>query len=148
MSSIKCDAFKELLKQKGLKITAQRESVLEVLKNHEGNHLTVEEIYEKVKTLSPEIGLATVYRTIQLLSELKLVDKLELNDGFIRYEIGKFDGGKHNHHHLICEICGRVIEAEDDLLDLIEETCRNKYDFKVTNHVVKFYGICNKCNEK
>lgn len=108
--------------------------------------MTAEEIYIKVKEISPEIGLATVYRTIQLLHDLKLIDKLDLNDGFVRYEIGKLDDHKHHHHHLICEVCGKVIEAEDDLLDLIEETCSNKYQFKVTNHVVKFYGICSECN--
>lgn len=147
MSTIKCETFKELLKEKGFKITSQRESVLEVLKNNASQHMTAEEIYVKVKEISPEIGLATVYRTIQLLLDLKLVDKLDLNDGFIRYEISKLDDESHHHHHLICEICGKVIEAEDDLLDQIEETCSLKYNFKVTNHVVKFYGICSECSE-
>lgn len=146
MSTIQCEAFKQMLKEKGFKITSQRESVLEVLKNNAGQHMTAEEIYIKVKEISPEIGLATVYRTIQLLHDLKLIDKLDLNDGFIRYEIGKVDAKEHHHHHLICEVCGKVIEAEDDLLDLIEETCYDKYQFKVTNHVVKFYGICSECN--
>jgi Fur family ferric uptake transcriptional regulator len=147
MSTIKGEAFKQMLKEKGFKITSQRESVLEVLKNNASRHMTAEEIYNEVKEISPEIGLATVYRTIQLLLDLKLIDKLDLNDGFIRYEIGKVDADKHHHHHLICEVCGKVIEAEDDLLDLIEETCSHKYNFKVTNHVVKFYGICSECSE-
>ncbi|PKM96184.1 MAG: transcriptional repressor [Firmicutes bacterium HGW-Firmicutes-1] len=146
MSTIKSESFKQMLKDKGFKITSQRESVLEVLKNNASQHMTAEEIYLKVKEQSPEIGLATVYRTIQLLHDLKLIDKLDLNDGFIRYEIGKWDAHKHHHHHLICEVCGKVIEAEDDLLDLIEETCSDKYQFKVTNHVVKFYGICSECS--
>ncbi len=147
MLTIKDDGFKKLLKDKGFKMTTQRESVLGVLKDHAGFHMTAEEIYLKVKDQSPEIGLATVYRTIQLLHDLKLIDKLDLNDGFIRYEIGKWDDDKqHHHHHLICENCGKVIEAEDDLLDLIEETCSEKYNFKVTNHVVKFYGICSACS--
>ncbi|MBC7960778.1 MAG: transcriptional repressor [Vallitaleaceae bacterium] len=147
MLTNKDESFKKLLKDKGFKMTLQRESVLEVLKEHSGYHMTAEEIYLKVKEQSPEIGLATVYRTIQLLHDLKLIDKLDLNDGFIRYEIGKWGSElQHHHHHLICESCGKVIEAEDDLLDLIEETCSNKYNFIVTNHVVKFYGICSDCS--
>lgn len=141
------NSFETILKEKGLRVTKQRVSVLEVLEENMSQHLTAEEIYVKVKEKSPEIGLATVYRTIQLLYELKLINKLELNDGFIRYEIGVLDEGKHHHHHLICEVCGSVTEAEDDLLDLIEDTCSSKYNFKVNDHIVKFYGVCNKCNQ-
>lgn len=147
MSVIKDETFREILKKNGFKMTSQRESVLDALKGHEGSHLTAEEIYLKVKENSPEIGLATIYRTIQLLHDLKLIDRLDLNDGFIRYEIGKWDDDKpHHHHHLICEVCGKVIEAEDDLLEQIEETCSKKYNFTVRNHVVKFYGICSECS--
>lgn len=149
MSAINEATFKRLLKEKGLKMTSQRENVLDVLQANKSRHLTAEEIYLKVKEISPDIGLATVYRTIQLLSDLKLIDTLNLNDGFIRYEIGKWDESgetRHHHHHLICEKCGKVIEAEDDLLDLIEETCQQKYKFKVKDHVVKFYGICSDCD--
>ncbi len=147
MSILNENTFKQMLREKGLKMTTQRESVLDVLQANAGLHMTAEEIYNKVKINSPEIGLATVYRTIQLLTDLKLIDTLNLNDGFVRYEIGKMDTSdqRHHHHHLICEMCGKVIEAEDDLLEQIEETCSQKYHFKVTNHVVKFYGICEAC---
>lgn len=64
----------------------------------------------------PEMGLATVYRTLQLLYEIQLIDRIHFNDGCIRYEIGHiFDGdSKHSHHHLICRTCGRVMPFEDD----------------------------------
>ncbi|GMQ64021.1 Fur family transcriptional regulator [Vallitalea maricola] len=145
--SVSSEDFKRMLKEKGFKLTTQRRTVLDVLQNNEGDHLTAEEIYEIVRKKCPEIGLATVYRTIQLLHELKLIDKLNLDDGFIRYEIGKFndDNHHHHHHHLICESCGKVIEVEDDLMESIEEGFEAKYDFKVTDHKVKFYGICKNC---
>jgi Fur family ferric uptake transcriptional regulator len=145
--SVSSEDFKRILKEKGFKLTTQRRMVLDVLQNNEGDHLTAEEIYEIVREKCPEIGLATVYRTIQLLHELKLIDKLNLDDGFIRYEIGKFndDNHHHHHHHLICESCGKVIEVEDDLMESIEEGFEAKYDFKVTDHKVKFYGICKNC---
>lgn len=142
--SINSEEFKKVLKDKGLKLTTQRKNVLEVLQDQEGSHLTAEEIYDFVKEKCPEIGLATVYRTIQLLNELKLIDKLNLDDGFIRYEIGKYNDD-HHHHHLICEVCGDVIEVEDDLMESIEEEFNEKYNFMVTDHKVKFYGICGNC---
>lgn len=148
MQMIRDDGFKKMLKEKGFKVTGQRESILDVLQANSNLHLTAEEIYTLVKKKCPEIGLATVYRTIQLLLELKLIETLNLNDGFIRYEIDKWDETRHHHHHLICEKCGKLIEVEDDLLDQIEQTCNEKYHFHVTNHVVKFYGICEECMKK
>lgn len=146
MVNINIEFFKKILKEKGYKTTYQRECVLETLINNARLHMTAEEIYQIVKEKCPEIGLATIYRTINLFHNLNIVDKLDLGDGFIRYEIRKCSKDKHHHHHLICENCEKVIEAEDDLLDLIEETCFKKYGFKVNNHIVKFYGICSECS--
>lgn len=139
--------YKDRIKEKGYKITNQREWVLHVLAEHKSQHMTAEEIYLKVKEKHPEIGLATVYRTIQLLLDLRIIDTLNLNDGVIRYELGGSED-KHHHHHLICEVCGKVLEVDDDLLENVEAICENKFDFKITNHVVKFYGICSSCKEQ
>ena len=107
------EQFKDLLRTNGLKITNQRIGILEVLSNRPGEHLTAEEIYDYVKLEYPDIGLATVYRTIQLLSELDLIDKLNLDDGYVRYEIGNKakEESCHHHHHLICLSCGRLKSA-------------------------------------
>lgn len=144
MSIYLSSEYENILKEKGFKLTNQRKKVLEVLYKNSGKHMTAEEIYNSVKKECPEIGLTTVYRTVQLLSELKLIDKLNLDDGFIRYEIGELSKG-HYHHHLICEKCGKVIEAKDDLFE-IEQRFYNNHGFKVTNHIVKFYGICSDCS--
>ena len=140
------DKLKEILKEKGLKLTTQRRTILEVLSKHDGEHLTAEEVYELVKIDCPEIGLATVYRTLQLLLELNLVERLNLEDGFIRYEIGH-NKNEHHHHHLICNCCEKVYEVEDDLLESFEEQIRDKYNFTITDHKVKIYGICSNCQQ-
>lgn len=144
------ERFKRILKEKGLKVTNQRLLVLEVLAKSPDKHLTAEEIYEEVKSDYPEIGLATVYRTIQLLLELELVDSINLNDGCIRYEIGHlYDGEtRHHHHHLICKKCGRVVSFEDDLLEDLENRIMETRQFQVTDHEVKFYGYCKECLKK
>ena len=145
--SISREEFKEILKSKGLKVTNQRIQVLEVLTSSPDKHLTAEEIHELVKVDYPEIGLATVYRTIQLLFELNLIERINLDDGFVRYEIVKMrdDEQKHHHHHLICLKCGKISSFEDDLLDDLEAKIMETASFKVLDHEVKFYGNCSEC---
>lgn len=146
---VRQERFKKLLKAKGLKVTTQRIVILEVLEGRPNEHLTAEEIYECVKERYPEIGLATVYRTIQLLSELNLIDKLNLDDGYVRYEIGKQDNGvqSHHHHHLICLGCGKVLTFQDDLLETLETKIHDTMNFMIQDHEVKFYGYCAECQK-
>jgi len=147
-SDVKFDKFKEMLKAKGLKVTNQRIYVLEALQEADGKHLTVEEIYNIVKKSHPEIGLATVYRTIQILKELNLIDRINFDDGSERYEIAKaYEPGqkRHHHHHMICLKCGNVFEFEDDMMEALEDSISKKTGFKVIDHEVKLYGYCKKC---
>lgn len=141
------DQFKDLLRQNGLKVTTQRVAILEVLNNRPGKHLTAEEIYDYVKKKYPEIGIATVYRTIQVLSELNLIDKLNLDDGYVRYEINKNgkESSSHHHHHLICLECGNIYAFQDDLLEALEKRIEDTMGFEVADHEVKLYGHCKKC---
>ncbi len=144
------EGFKALLKSRGLKVTNQRLLVLEALSECPDRHMTAEDIYEIIKTDCPEIGLATVYRTIQLLLELHLIDSINLDDGFVRYEIGTWTENeqKHRHHHLICRKCGKVISFQDDLLEELEEKIMNTTGFWVVDHEVKLYGFCKECGGK
>lgn len=148
--SISKEKFKEMLKEKGLKVTNQRLLVLEVLADQRDRHMTAEDIYELVKEDYPEIGLATIYRTLQLLLEMQLVDRINLDDGCVRYEIGEFCDGenKHHHHHLICRTCGKVLPFKDDLLDELEAHIEEAMGFHVLDHELKFYGQCKECREK
>ena len=78
------ELLKEKLREKGLKVTNQRILILSVLEQNKGRHLTAEDIYELVTQEHPEIGLATVYRTIQLLWDMQLIDKINLDEGCVR----------------------------------------------------------------
>ncbi len=150
--SISQEKFKEMLKEKGLKVTNQRLLVLQVLAEHGDEHMTAEDIFELVKEDCPEIGLATIYRTVQLLLDMQLVDRIMLDDGCVRYEIGDFldeqEGRRHHHHHLICMECGNVSAFRDDLLDDLEAYIEKKTGFQVTDHELKFYGVCRKCRKE
>lgn len=138
------DGYKKKLKDAGYKLTPQRIAILNAIELNKGKHLNTEEIYDLVKQSNPEMGLATVYRTLLLLEQLEVVSSLNLEDGCVRYEMYS-DDGQHNHHHLICSECGDVIEVEGDLLDELEDKIEKEYDFKILDHKLKFYGICSKC---
>ena len=139
--------LKQKLKESGYKYTGQREAVLDSLVQCAGKHVSTEELFNFVKVEHPEIGLATVYRTLILLDKLKLVHKLDFDDGFSRYELVR-PNEDHRHHHLICELCGNVSEVEDDLLDSLEEQILIKNGFLDKNHRVKFYGLCSNCRKQ
>ncbi len=136
--------LKNILKESGYKLTPQRRATIEVLLNNQGEHLSTEEIYTEVRKTHPEIGLATVYRTMLLLEELGLLIKHNFEDGRNRYELSHPDED-HDHHHLICLKCGRVSEVEEDLLGSLEDIIVKKHGFQVINHKVKFYGHCKNC---
>ena len=143
------EKVKDLLREKGLKVTSQRLMVLNILSAHGDEHLTVEEIYDLAKEESPEIGLATIYRTVQVLLELQVIEKVTFDDGFARYELnGEETGSGHRHHHAICTQCGKVYSLETDLLDTLEKQVFESLGFEVTDHEVKLYGLCSACRRK
>ena len=100
-----------------------------------------------VRVNCPEIGLATIYRTMQLLDEIGVISKLNLDDGCIRYELSLNKDECHNHHHLICKNCSKIIEVQEDLLESIENKIQQIYKFSIIDHDVKFYGLCEDCKQ-
>jgi Fur family transcriptional regulator, ferric uptake regulator len=100
-----------------------------------------------VKDKAPEIGLATVYRTLELLSELHVVEKINFGDGVARYDL-RNDSTHHHHHHLICVQCGAMDEIMEDWLGPLEERVEEQYNFTVVDHRLDFQGICFRCNGK
>lgn len=129
------------------KMTPQRLKVLEVFTEHPDSHLSAEEVFHLVRVGAPEIGLATVYRTLEMLNGIDILQRIEFGDGRSRYEMSAADS-PHSHHHLICRKCGEVKEFEDDLLETVESFVSRKTDFQITDHQVKFYGFCKGCQSE
>jgi Fur family transcriptional regulator, ferric uptake regulator len=141
--------LKEKLGERNFKLTNQRKVVFEILTEKKEEHLSPEEIYEHIKDIYPEIGLATIYRTLQLFEEIGLVYKLNFDDGCYRYEILSPNNKEvHQHHHLICKKCGKIMEVKEDLMNSLEEIIEKQYNFEIKNHIVKFTGICSQCRNK
>ncbi|KUO52195.1 MAG: Fur family transcriptional regulator [Desulfitibacter sp. BRH_c19] len=131
------------LQGKDYKLTPQRKIILKVFLENEQDHLSAEDIYQMVKHHYPEIGLATVYRTLDLLADMEVLQKMNFDDGKARYEFSSHN--EHHHHHLICLRCSKVIEFNDDLLDVLERAISEKKNFDVINHELKFFGYCSEC---
>lgn len=133
------------LRDHSYKLTPQRQTILHTLWEHTDRHLSAEEVYMLVKNDYPDIGLATVYRTLDILAEIGVLQKNDFGDGRSRYEFSRHD--EHHHHHLICVECGEVSEFDDDLLETLEAVIVKRNGFKVLDHDLKFYGYCQKCQK-
>ena len=137
----------------GYRITISRQAILDVL-GRTSKHLSAEDVYMAVHKTYPNVGLTTVYRTLELLVTMGLVSKFDFGDGRARYELFMGPKGFRHHHHLVCTSCGRVvdytdfIDEEKELLLRTEQGLSKKYGFKMSNHLIQFYGLCEDCNKK
>lgn len=129
------------LEQQGLRLTRQRRELLEVLRQSPGM-LTAEELHRRVAESQPAVSLSTIYRNLDILTEAGLVCKVELGDGFARYELRRTEG---HHHHLVCVRCGRS-ESIHCPVSGIEETFGARR-FQVTGHRFVVYGYCPECRD-
>lgn len=139
--------LRQKFQEKQYKLTPQRKIILEAFVEHQDEHLSAEDVHNIVRQHSSEIGLATVYRTLELFSELEVLQKMDFGDGRSRYEINE-KTTPHHHHHLICLSCNKVKEFEDDLLETLETVISRKSNFEIVDHQVKFYGYCEECQKK
>ena len=136
----------------GYSVTVPRKAIIDVL-HKTSKHLSAEDIYLEVHKVYSQVGLTTVYRTLELLTEIGLLSKFDFGDRRARYELVEDPKGDH-HHHLVCTQCKRVInysefiEDELEFLKKAEKGLSKKYDFDIKNHVIQFYGICDKCRKK
>lgn len=141
------DRIKKQLSGASYKLTPQREATVRVLLENEEDHLSAEDVFLLVREISPDIGLATVYRTLELLNELNVVDKIQFGDGVSRYDLRQ-EGAAHFHHHLVCLECGAVDEIQEDLLEDVEAIVEKKWNFIIKDHRLTFHGICYRCQDK
>lgn len=140
------DGMRAKLKTKGYKVTPQRQKILDIIIKNEYKHLTSEEIYMLIKKECPEIGLATIYRNMQLLEKMNIVCKFDIDENGIRYELMD-SRDKYQHPHFICTNCMSVFPVKDINLDSVESELNDRYKFKIANYSLKLYGICKNCSK-
>lgn len=140
----------KILAENNYKATEPRKILIEFLNKENNKHLSCDEIYERIQHTNPNVGIATIYRNMQLFDDLKIVKKLNFDDGVARYELANFDNS--HHHHLICISCGKLVEINDqkwqDFESDLVKRLEGDYHFKIVNHDIKFYGYCSDCKDK
>ncbi len=137
--------FKRLLKSNSLKYTTQRELILKIIYDNSG-HFTPEDIYNLLKERYPKVklGIATVYRTLTLLEDANIVSSISFGAQGKKYEFGL----KEHHDHLVCLECGGIEEFFDETIEKQQEKIAKKFNFKMTNHIMKITGVCSACQAK
>jgi Fur family ferric uptake transcriptional regulator len=131
------------LRQAGHRSSVPRSAVVELI-GKQDCVLTAHEIADELRRRGREVGTATVYRTLELLEELKLVQRLDVGGTSARYEPA-LPGGEHHHHHLVCDSCGRVTPFEDPRLERAIESLASRLDYRVGDHDVILKGKCPRC---
>ncbi len=146
-----CRDMRNEFRQRGLRMTVPRQIITNIL-DEAKDFLSAEDISSRLKEDFPGIGLATVYRTLGLLSEIGVVTRYEFGEGKARYELAEESGETH-HHQIVCEKCFKVIRYSDfsneecEMHRKIEKSLGKKYGMKIRRHVVQYYGICDECQQ-
>ncbi|MFC2058697.1 Fur family transcriptional regulator, partial [Chloroflexota bacterium] len=130
-----------ILRQHGYKLTQQRRAVLNAIA-HSHDHLTPAAIYERVQQEHPNIGLVTIYRTLDVLAELGLICEVHVGGSCRSYLMRR---PSEHHHHLICSDCGGVVDFTDCDLSELERKLSEETDFEIEGHLLEFSGHCPKC---
>jgi Fur family transcriptional regulator, ferric uptake regulator len=130
------------LEREGYRAGAARRTVVELL-GRQDCCLSAREITDALRAEGREVGLASVYRALELLDDLKLVQRLDAGEGVVRYEPA-VRGGSH-HHHIVCEACGGVASYEDDALERAIAGLAERLSWDVDSHDVVLRGTCPTC---
>jgi Fur family ferric uptake transcriptional regulator len=135
------DEFIKYLKKEGLKLTPEREAVLDgVFSIHK--HFNADELYDKIRAQNKRISRASVYRTLPLLVNSGLVNETLRCQGTTSYE---HTYGHEHHDHLVCIKCGKIIEFKEDKIEELQDAVCKRYGFLPTEHKLGIKGYCKKC---
>ena len=141
MDSSEIEVLENYIAEHKLKITKQRRAVLNSFLACE-NHVSVEELYSIVSEQEPKIGLATIYRTLALLTKSGLALEMDFGDGQKRYESSFMSA---HHDHMVCTECGKIIEFNHPLIEKYQEEIAIQNGFKITSHKLDLFGHCSNC---
>ena len=139
----KKEVFREFIVQEGLKSTRQRDIILDFFLSSK-RHMSVEELYRKLRARHPGIGYATVCRTLKLFAQSGIAREIRIGDGQTRYE--HLVKGEH-HDHLVCTDCGTIAEFENKTIEDLQKDVADSHGFIIHSHKLELYGLCAKCRE-
>jgi Fur family ferric uptake transcriptional regulator len=130
--------------------TMPREEIFRLLVQRHRQHLSAKQIYVLLQPAGHDIGIATIYRTLDLLDRAGLLRKIQCPGGQVRYQYRRGDQSDHQ-YHLICTVCGKILNCRDfekeklDLLGKTEDLLERKSGFLIRDHNIEYFGLCKKC---
>jgi Fur family ferric uptake transcriptional regulator len=127
------------IRNAGLKVTVPRIKILEVLENCGDQHVSAEDVYKILLQQGEEISLATIYRVLTQFEAAELVNRHNFEGGFAVYELNR---GEH-HDHLMCVVCGKVVEFTDEVIEQRQHEIAKKNGFEIEDHTLVIYGRCD-----
>jgi Fur family ferric uptake transcriptional regulator len=133
--------FSKFLESKSLKLTSQRRTILHQAIQAKG-HFSADQLLSFSKKKDQTISKATVYRTLVLLKESRILEEQDFGDGKKIYE--RAQGRKH-HDHLICIRCGKIIEFENNPIEKLQNVEARHHQFQIVYHSLKLFGFCKNC---
>lgn len=132
----------ERLEEEGHRLTEPRRLIVDLLAEHRG-HFTADELWQEGRRQGLSTGRATVFRTLELLAQLGLVDRIQARDGLRRYAVCKSG----HHHHLVCTSCGAVVALDGCIVGPQVQALSHQFDFLVEGHHLEFFGQCAQCRQ-
>jgi Fur family ferric uptake transcriptional regulator len=128
------------LRSDGGRVTTGRRAIVHALLTATDHHVTADDVAEIVQAEHPDVHLSTVYRTLDALERLGVVDRVNLGPGGAVYHLVD-----HVHHHLVCEVCGAVTEVPENIFARVASHLASTYGFTVSAHHVAVPGRCKDC---
>mgnify|MGYP001795460966 FL=1 len=137
-------ALKAELNERGWRLTPQREVILHIFQElPQGEHLSAEDLYQRLQVDNEGISLSTIYRTLKLMARMGILRELELGEGHKHYELNQ--PYPHHHHHLICVRCNTTTEFKNDSILKIGLKTSQKDGYHLLDCQLTIHGVCPKC---
>ena len=137
------DTSRRVLSVGGLRVTNQRTLILEIIRQGKG-HLDADEVYRRARKKQPNLSLSTVYRTLRMLKELGLVQEVHFGEDHHHYEVK----APHEHHHLVCLGCGKVVEFQYPLSRYVKKNVTEAKGFDIVDTEIRMSGYCSECCQR
>ena len=134
---------RSVLSEAGYRSGGARESVVRLL-DRQGCCLSAQDIHDRLRSAKRPVGIASVYRALDTLAELRLVKRVDAGDGIARYEPLLPDGD--HHHHLVCRDCGKVEAFSDPSLEQAIDRAAGSSGYTVDEHEIVLTGACSSCS--
>jgi Fur family transcriptional regulator, ferric uptake regulator len=137
------DVLNTQLSEQGYKLTRQRRAVVEVVA-HTHTRLNAADVFTQAQRVCPDLGLTTVYRTLEILEQMGVIRRVHLDDGCEGFALASAEHG----HHLICSRCQETIEFEDCNMASLLKRVAEQTGFTIEQHWLELVGVCPKCQKK